>query len=782
MHDIRRDAQAETDQGGGWSRSGAFLALSCIGLIASPALAQESTPEESSPRRLGGVTVTDTAIDESYNRTESSNVRMTQPILDTPRSISVIPEEMIRDRGFTSLTDVLRATPGITLGGGEGGTPLGDRPFIRGYEASTDMQINGIRNVGRITYEVFNLDSTEVLYGPAGSIAGRGSTGGAINLILKQPREGDSFSASFTGGTDETKRVVVDGNKQLGDMVAFRVAGMFHDSDVAGRDHVWSRRYGIMPSLTLGLGQPLRVNLTYSYLKTDGIGDRGQPFSNGDLDGRPLVLDRTFYFGLPERDFARTTSEFISPTVEYDLSDRITIRNSARWSRATNDAFFSRPSFPTYVDPTTPGLSATARNNAIAQNNAAAAFGCTLANLGGDPTRWCVNIGGNGQSRKITGFINQLDMRGKFDTGSAEHSFIVGLEYSEEAIQSMPVMQAQNTGPAPIPPATLLMFAGAPDNNMRYRPLARQVLAPGARLNRSEMENKAAYLTDSIALTPQLILDLGIRYDAFTVRNINGASGAVRSAKYDFVNYAAGIVYKPVPNTSIYLNHGTSSNPPGECDGQTGGAEGANACSLNANNEGTEPERAKSWELGVKWDSPGGNLSLTAALFQTRKNNARANDPDSDLVLNIGSNRVRGFQLGATGNITPEWSIFAGYMFLDTKTLKAGEDTQNEGNAIRFQARHTGNLWTTYQLTPQFNIGLGANYVGKRYVDSTETLYMPGYWRFDASIGYAVSDNIDLRLNVLNATDKTYFDTSHVGIYAVPAPGRSALLTANMHF
>lgn len=758
MHDSLNDSSTNSGQGNGWSRSGTFLALSCIGLIAAPAHAQDETAQDPPPRSLGGVTVTDTAIDDSYNRTESSNVRLTQPLLDTPRSVTVIPKEMIADRGFTSLTDVLRSTPGITLGGGEGGTPLGDRPFVRGYEASTDMQVDGIRNVGRVTYEVFNLETAEVIYGPAGAISGRGSTGGSVNLVLRKPHEGDAFSAALTGGTDETKRIVIDANKQLGDIVALRISGMFHDSDVAERDHVWSRRYGIMPSLTLGLDQPLRLNLTYSYLKTDGIGDRGLPFSNGGTNS-PRVFDRSFYYGIPDRDFARTTSEFISPVVEYDLSDRITIRNSARWSRATNDAFFSRPSYATGT-----------------RNADHIAAGCTLAASGGDPNRWCVNIGGNGQSRKITGFINQLDMRGKFETGSVEHSFIAGLEYSDEAIQSMPAMQAQATGnAAPVPPATLVMLAGAPDNNLRYRRLARAVVPAGTTLGRSEMKNKAAYLTDSIALTSQLIVDLGIRYDEFEVTN------AGQSAKYDFINYAVGVVYKPVSNASIYLNYGTSSNPPGECDAQTGGAEGANACSLNANNVDSEPERAKSWELGVKWDAAGGDLSLTAALFQTKKDNARATDVDNfPLVTNTGSNRVRGFQLGATGNITPEWSIFAGYMFLDTKILDAGRDTQNNGNAFRFQARHTANLWTTYQLTSKFNIGVGANYVGKRYVDSVETLYMPGYWRFDASAGFDVTENFNLRLNVLNATNKTYFDTSHVGIYAVPAPGRSALLTANL--
>ena len=112
-------------------------------MIASPAVAQEAASEESGSRRLGGVTVTDTAIDDSYDRKESSSVKFTQPLLDTPKSVTVIPREVIEDRGFTSLVDILRTTPGITLGSGEGGTPMGDRPLVRGYESDEETNVCG---------------------------------------------------------------------------------------------------------------------------------------------------------------------------------------------------------------------------------------------------------------------------------------------------------------------------------------------------------------------------------------------------------------------------------------------------------------------------------------------------------------------------------------------------------------------------------------------------------------------------------------------------------------
>lgn len=759
MHEIDRDSQSETGRANSRYRSGTFLALSCVGLMTSPALAQQASGEAGTTR-LGGVTVTDTAIDDSYNRTESASVKFTQPLLDTPRSVTVIPSEVIRDRGFTTLTEVLRSTPGITLGAGEGGTPLGDRPFIRGYEASTDMQVNGIRNVGRVTYEVFNLESAEVVYGPAGAITGRGSTGGSVNLVLKQPRAGDFFSMGLTGGTDETKRIVVDANQQVANDVAIRVSGMAHDAKVAGRDEVWSRRYGFMPSIAFGLDQPLRVTAAYSYLKTDGIGDQGLPFS-GSGTRSPVVSDRSFYYGIPSRDFATTTSQFVSGLIEYDLGDRVTLRNSTRYSWATNEAVFSRPSFATNATP----------------NAGQSAINCipgeSTASVAADDPRRCVNVDFRSHNRRMTGFINQLDLRGAVDTGSITHNFIAGVEYSKEEIQSRPVLQQSATGVTPLPPTTLPMLFGNPNPNAPHRLLVRQV--PTSPLGKTAMKTKAAFISDSITIAPQLIVDLGVRYDQFQPSN------ASLNAKYEFFNYAAGIIYKPVANGSLYLNFATSSNPPGECDALAGGAEGVGACTLTNGNIDGDPERAKSWELGTKWDLFDGSLSLTAALFQTRKNNARATDPDTGGILNIGSNRVRGLQVGASGNITPEWGIFAGYTYLQTKIIDDGAGN-SDGNPFRFQAPHTGNLWTTYQMTSQLDVGVGVNYVDRRYVDSNKTNYLPSYWRVDASAGFDLSETIALRLNVLNLTNKTYFDASHVGVFAVTAPGRSVLLTANIRF
>ena len=733
MQEIHHDEQIEVGQGSSRRRSSTFLALSCVGLIAAPAVAQEAASEEPGSRRLGGVTVTDTAIDESYDRKESSSIKFTQPLLDTPKSVTVIPREVIEDRGFTSLVDILRTTPGITLGSGEGGTPMGDRPLVRGYESATDMQIDGLRSVGRFSHEVYNLESVEVVKGPGGALNGRGSTGGAINLVTKTPHADDFVVLRATLGTDETKRITADINHQLSEGIAVRLNVMGHDADVAGRDALKVSRWGFSPSIAFGLGSPLRATLAYSYLKTDDIPDFGHPFQNSGTTS-PLKLKRNNFYGFANRDFRETEGHFGSAILEYDLTESITLRNATRLVRTTNEYIVSRPSFNT-----TTATPATGR----------------------------VLIDFRSANILTEGFLNQTDLRGKFNTGGIEHSFIAGVEYSKEKQRSRPAW-VQAAGAVP-----LLQSLHDPDPYAAFNPLVKTPFTtPAVPIKH---ETVAAFLFDTLSLSEQFQINLGIRYDDYKV------SDGTRTAKNDFWNYQAGLVYKPLPNGSIYLSYGTSSNPSGECAGMAGGAEGAGACTLNNNNVNLKPERARSWELGTKWDLFDEQLSLTAAVFQTKKSNAHATDPITGTVQLIGNNRVRGFEFGVSGNITPEWNIFGGYTYLNAKLIDDGTGA-NAGNKIKFVAPHSFSVWTTYKITPEFDIGGGVNYTGKRYVNDANTQWFKPYARIDATIGYKVSDNLDLRLNVQNLTNKLYYDASHVGIFANVAPGRSALLTANLHY
>lgn len=233
-----------------------FLFLTATAVQAQNA--SPTTPAATPPRvTLPGLSIEGQSTD-SYKSDYSESPKFTAPLLDTPKSVTVIPEAVIQQSGSLTLTDVLRTVPGITFGSGEGGNPAGDRPFIRGFDAQTDVYVDGVRDPGSQSREMFDVERVEVTKGPSSAFTGRGSTGGSINIISKLPTLENFMAGSVTLGTDQTKRFTADVNQTVG-TVGVRLNGMWHDADVAGRDDVFVHRWGFAPSVTLGLGKPTRV-------------------------------------------------------------------------------------------------------------------------------------------------------------------------------------------------------------------------------------------------------------------------------------------------------------------------------------------------------------------------------------------------------------------------------------------------------------------------------------------------------------------------------------------
>jgi len=664
----------------------------------------------------------------SYNTERASSPKFSAPLVETPKSITVITEEMIRERGATTLTDVLRTTPGVTLGAGEGGTPLGDRPFIRGFEASTDMQIDGLRDLGRASREAFNVESVEILKGPSSAYTGRGSTGGAINLVSKSAKVQDFGSLSLTLGTDSLWRTTLDLNRYLGEQdIAFRLNAMKHEADTPGRDEVTVKRWGIAPTLTWGLSGPTHVTTSYYHLQTDDIPDQGHPVSL--IRNKPAKVKRDNFYGLVHRDFRKTSADYATLIVEHQFSEALTLRNSTRGGRTMQDYVMSRPVFTLAQE-----------QNGRVQT--------------GFRTRNVVN----------TSLLNQTDAFGEIHTGWLQHNYSTGFEFSRETITD------RNKWAGPNGPLNDLYH---PNPKMGGWTLTR---GDNSITSKYQTDVASAYAFDTLKLHEQWDLNLGLRYDDFEIKNRVGTQRSTAN----MWNYSAAIVFKPMPFSSIYLSYGTSSNPSGENTG-SGGADGAGAGNLNNNKANLDPEKNRSVELGTKWDVFNQQLSLTAAVFRTEKTNARVTDATTGLVVLDGDQKVTGLDLGASGKLTEDWSIWAGYVYLNAKVVDAGGDGANDGNKAKFIAPNSFSLWTTYNLG-DFTVGGGSNYMDKRYINDANTMSIDAYWRYDAMLGYKVSNNFDMQLNVLNLTDETIYDASHVGLFATVAPGRSAELTFNFRF
>ncbi len=457
--------------------------------LSMPMAATAQNTQNNDVHELGTISVQGSGLTDGYQALEISSEKFTAPLLDTPRTVNIIPEELIKDRGATSLQDVLRTTPGVTLGSGEGGTPTGDRPIIRGYEASTDIFIDGIRDYARGSHEVFNLEAVEVIKGPSSAYTGRGGTGGSINLVTKTPKLEDFFEGSAGYGTDNQYRLTVDGNYMFTDTAAFRLNAMKMGGDMPGRDSVEIDRWGIAPSLSFGLGTPTRVTLSYSHIVNKDTPDWGIPFKNEANPGRtqPIKVDRDNFYGRINTDFRENKFDTATATLEHDLNDRFTVRNTTRYGKSLNHYLQTRATFANCDD--------IPANNPISPS--CATEDASLMFQRDDRMRY----------RESESLVNQTDIFGTFNTGSLKHNIIAGFEFSKEEISS----KAMTGGPG----SDTDSFWN-PDPNRQYS----YNINYGSLEKDGDIKTRSAYIFDTIELNEQWSLNGGLRYDNFRVHSI----------------------------------------------------------------------------------------------------------------------------------------------------------------------------------------------------------------------------------------------------------------------
>ena len=695
----------------------------------------------------------------SFKVNQSANSKFVAPLLDTPKSVSVISKQLIEDTQVTTLSDALRTVPGITLGAGEGGNPNGDRPFIRGYNSESSMYVDGVRNATSQNREMFAVEQVEVTKGSASAMGGAGTTGGSINMISKVAKAGDFLEGSVAGGTDNYQRITLDGNKDFGNGIAARVAVMGHHNEKAGQKNgAEYKRAGIAPSIVFGLDTPTRATLSYYYLKSDDTPDSGVPYKYDAAKkatvGKPVDVKQGIYYGLLSRDFQKQENQIGTIKLEHDLTDNLTLSNTAVYSSAKNDYLWTQPDD-------------------------------SKGNVLNDKVWRRINS-------RITDtniFTDQLALTGKFNTGAFKHSFNIGAEYSDQKsdkgnyLTSYPGYPGTTTGgfnsDCAISDAWCTSLTN-PDSRDQWLGSS----AANKNLTTTTTETTSVYLLDNIEFSPQWLLDLGLRWDKFDTKQTTNATGDSIENNTDFLTYQAGLIFKPVESGSIYASYATSANPVGVDGGDGSEAIGQAYMDL-------DPEESRTFEIGTKWDVLNERLSLTAAVFRTEKQNTRI-QLDAATYTNGGETQVDGLELGVNGQITDKWAVSAGYTYLDSETVNPGPscnrqgvctpDNPAKGKQMQNVPKNSATLWTTYAVTPALTLGAGAVAMDKVYGDAANTKWVPGYVRYDAMARYNVNENVDLQLNVNNLSDERYFTKAYASHYATEAEGRSAVLAVNFKY
>ncbi|GAA0778339.1 TonB-dependent siderophore receptor [Castellaniella ginsengisoli] len=696
---------------------------------------------------------------ENYKTDEASQAKFTAPLLDTPKSVQIIPQAIIQDTHATSLEDVLRNSPGITFGAGEGGQPLADRPFIRGASSASNIYVDGLRDAGGQTREIFNLESVEVIRGADSALGGRGTGGGSINLSSKHAHLGNAASASLGIGTDKYLRATADGNWQLSDTAAFRLNVMGASGDMPGRSAVDYKNWGVAPTISFGLGTPTRASISYYHYQTDGMPDYGVPLTRNTTiktDTGILDVDRETFYGLYDRDFRKTQADIGTIEIEHDITDRLTVRNATRYGETINDYVVTNP-------------------------------GDGLRWLDAPTNTWWLQRGLKSRWQKSTILANVTELTGKFETAGLKHRFNAGIELSRETTKnaSYNVVTMNGTAcPASLPGSAKSTLDCTP----LYNPNPNDPWSGSITRNPLSLDAKsttqAAYFFDSIELNEQFSVNAGLRFDRYRISGETVPRGAASpvsgDGSWNMFNYQLGLIYKPAQNGSIYLSYATASTPPS----MTGGDQETLSPTLDE----LKPEKSRTIELGTKWNLLDDRLGLTAALFENERRDAQI-DLEDGSTAQAGKTRVRGLELGISGKITPKWAVYGGYAYMDSKLVQGDYGNVREGDPLAGTPKHSFSLWSTYKVLPPLTVGAGAYYVGKTFGGNQggagggnlET-YMPAYWRFDAMASYQFNKNLSLQLNALNLTDKVYYAHNNGNHHADFGPGRQVILTANLKY
>lgn len=752
------------------------LVLALLALQTAPAFAQEAVapaadaaaapapvaPEAATPiaapttaTELQTITVQAQA-EVPYKADAVSSPKFTQPLVDTPQTITVIKKEILQEQGAVSLMEALRNTPGITMQMGENGnTSQGDTFQMRGFSTQTSTFVDGIRDLGAITRDTFNLESIEVAKGPAGADIGRGSASGYINLVTKVPSLDEAASASYTVGTGDKNRLTLDVNRKLNDSSAFRINALQQQSGVDDRYFVENNTVAIAPSIAFGLGTPTRVYAFAQHITQNNVPDGGIPtigmdgyyvnpsYNHDNASGTPnqqtpagdvlaaaymngAKVNRKNFYG-SAWDYEKAVADMVTLKFEHDLGEGAVLTNSSRYGQTRWERVITGINGPSLSQAS------------VASNNPA------------DPATWTLNRSVQGTDQRNEIIANTTNLSTAFKTGALEHALATGVELAIES-------QVSNTITGGSAPAANLY------NPNPYDAFVKPSLT-GA-YSEGETRTLALYAFDTIKINEFFDINAGLRADRYKTETFTNTSQALLKDSDTLLSWKVGALFKPAENGSVYAAYATSQTPPGSANFSL--ATGANS----ASNAKFDPQETTNYEVGTKWNVLNERLALTAAVYRTDNTNEITYDPISLVYTQEGKTRVEGIELGAAGQITSAWQVSAGVAFMDTEVLENRTTTANNaGNAIRWSPEVSGTVWTTYKLSNELTVGGGARYMGeqKRVVTSGANLatqnmpVIPAYWVLDAMASYQFMKGLTVRGNLYNVLDEEYISVLNNG-------------------
>lgn len=658
---------------------------------------------------------------QGYRATRSATATKTDtPLKEVPQSITVVSETLIEDLSMRGIGDVLRYVPGTTAAQGEGNR---DQVVLRGANTTGDFFVDGVRDDAQIFRDLYNAERVEVLKGPAGMVFGRGGGGGVVNRVTRKPVFGRTAEFELSAGSDSQYRATVDLGNQASASAAWRLNAMAESAD-SYRDGVELERYAVNPTVTFTPGARTAVTLSVEHARDERTADRGIP----SQAGKPFVTETSTFFGDAANSQSESTVNAFAAVLDHDFGGGTSLRNQFRF---TDYEKFYQNIFANGAVSTTTGLVAIAAYNSV-----------------------------NDRSN----LFNQTDLTTRFKTGGIEHTLLAGVEFGTQDSTNLRLTGFFNNNPA----TTSVNVAAS-------NPFA----TPGGYLNRAQDANNqvkvdvaAAYVQDQLALSDSVKVIAGLRHDRFKVEFDDQRAGVADRSRTDSgTSPRLGLIWSPTGAATFYASYSEAMVP----------ASGDQP-SLSAGTAELEPETAKNYELGGRFDlTPA--LTLSAAVFQLDRENVRVADPARPgFFLTTGETRTEGYELGLQGKLLPNWEIFAGYAHLDAEITRATADGP-AGRKLPAVPEEAVSLWNKVALGGGWSVGLGLIHQSASFTSIGNTVQLPSYTRTDGALYYAFADGkTRLALNVENLSDETYYPNAHNDNNITPGAPRNARLTLNTKF
>ena len=741
-------------------RSIAHTVALLISAAASTALAQEPRPDgppaEQSMSAIQVAGEVEDAGKDSLRTTTSSIGKGVQELRDIPQSITVVTEKLLDDRNLTTLKESLKQTGGVAFLAAEGGE---EDIRLRGFslQASGDIFIDGMRDPAFYDRDSFNWDRLEVLRGSASMLFGRGSTGGAVNQVTKQPSLRNFREFALTGGSGKNIRVLSDLNFALTDSIALRLNGMFNHSDGYGYG---VDKYGVAPALRFGIGSDNDVTVSLFHLHNDNGIHYGLPWLTPGADNGGNYLWNTppeNYYGMASDQLEGETTQ---GNVVYlrQLGDGATLRTAVRVARYERDQRASAIRFAAAaLQPDGQAVTTDTFSNATALTR--------------------------GTQLKIMNMNTQYvqsDYSGTHQWLGRAHNILAGIDGANELFENFGA-----TLPAGVVLTKARTSVGTPDDGARVDESQRLLAA-----NRNfHAQALGVYAQDLMQLNSRWKLLGGLRWDRFdgSYRNISVAAPptnvcavtpATRLSRSDsLLSKRVGLLYQPNHVASWHLSYGTSFNTSGD------------TYQYDAGTADVAPESSRNFEFGAKLDSYDGHFASRFSVFHSTKYNERNRDADTVNACNYvlsGKRHVAGADIDFAGRIGERLEIYASYAFIpeaEVDESSGAPGTEVVGSRPGLTPRHSGTIWATWQLAQHWRIGGGINARSSDVpagLAAGSPIRAPRYITTDAMVEYEAGQ-LALKFNLTNLANKHYAETLYRGHY-VPGRPRTFEVTASYEF